>query len=61
MASWRLLAGSSPSTLQPLSTVAKGGFETALALPGSFGAGYVEVQALDAAGNVMGASAPASA
>ena len=62
VASWRVLAGTSPASLQPLSSsTAKNGFETKIALPSSFSSPYVAVQALDAAGAVMGASAAAHA
>ncbi len=55
LASWRLLAGDSPSTLAPVTTVPRGGFETAIAT--SVKARYVAVQALGAEGNMLGASA----
>jgi hypothetical protein len=57
VASWRVLAGSSSMSLTPLESVAKTGFETAIALPGGSSRRYVTVQALSAAGTVMGASA----
>jgi Arylsulfotransferase (ASST) len=53
-ASWRLLIGSSPQALSPAVTTPKSGFETTLHAPGP--APYVEVQALDPSGNVLGAS-----
>jgi hypothetical protein len=58
VASWRVLAGSSPSTLAPLAAAPKTGFETALAIsaPAS-GSYYVAVQALNSAGAVIGVSA----
>jgi hypothetical protein len=58
VASWRVLAGSSPSTLAPLAAAPKTGFETALAIsaPAS-GPYYVAVQALNSAGAVIGVSA----
>jgi hypothetical protein len=58
VASWRVLAGSSPRTLAPLAAAPKTGFETALAIaaPAS-GPYYVAVQALDGAGAVIGVSA----
>jgi Arylsulfotransferase (ASST) len=62
VASWRVLAGSSPTSLAPLgASTPKNGFETAISLSGGFSASYVAVQALDASGAVMGASAAASA
>jgi EmrB/QacA subfamily drug resistance transporter len=56
VASWQLLAGESPSSLTALATVPKSGFETTATLTTS--APYVESRALDANGNVLGASAP---
>jgi hypothetical protein len=57
LAAWRLLAGSSPSSLAPVREAPRGGFETSVHLgqlaPGS----YVQAQALDAAGAVIGVSA----
>ena len=54
VSSWRVLAGATPSTLTPVATVPVAGFETAVALGG---AGPVfAVQALDAAGAVIGTS-----
>jgi hypothetical protein len=57
VASWRLLAGALPTSLTPLSNEPKRGFETAIALPASATAGYVEVQALNSSGAVIGSSA----
>lgn len=54
VASWRVLAGSSPGALPPVATVSRSGFETAAGVPTS--APYVAVQAIDAAGSVIGAS-----
>jgi len=53
---WRVLSGSSPTTLTPLTTVAKQGFETAIAVHTNDP--YVAVQALDATGGVLATSAP---
>ncbi|HEX4009541.1 MAG TPA: arylsulfotransferase family protein [Solirubrobacteraceae bacterium] len=53
-ARWRVLAGPSASSLRPAATVAKSGFETAIPLPAA--AADVEVQALDAHGNVLATS-----
>lgn len=50
---WQVLAGRSPSRLQPVATVPYAGFETALPRQT---ARYVAVQALDAAGAVLGTS-----
>jgi len=54
VASWRVLAGSSPSALVAVATVPKAGFETSI--PVSTGAPYVAVQALDGSGTVLGTS-----
>jgi Arylsulfotransferase (ASST) len=59
VASWRLLAGSSAASLAPVRTVARAGFETAITA--STAGPYVAVQALDAAGAVLGVSATARA
>jgi hypothetical protein len=53
---WRLLAGASPTTLTPVASAPRRGFETALTTPGA--APYVAVQALDAAGDLLGTSPP---
>src|SRR6202035_1081182 len=50
--SWRVLAGSSAKSLTAVATAARDGFETSIATPAS--APYVQVQALDASGNVLG-------
>jgi hypothetical protein len=54
VASWRVLAGPSPSALAPAATAAKAAFQTTIAVPGA--GPYVAVQALSAAGSVMGTS-----
>ncbi len=56
LASWRVLAGSSPSNLAPVASAARSGFETAVAVPTPAAGAYVAVQALDATGAVIGAS-----
>jgi hypothetical protein len=56
-ASWNVLAGSSASTMKPAASAPKAGFETAIALPAGASATYVAVQALNAAGAVIGTSA----
>jgi len=56
VASWRLLAGSAPSSLSPVASAARAGFETAIAIPSLAAGAYVQVQALDASGAVIGAS-----
>jgi hypothetical protein len=55
VASWRVLAGPSPSRLAPVASAAKASFETAIAIPGN--EAYVTVQALNAAGATIGTSA----
>ena len=59
VASWRLLAGPSAARLTPVSTVARGGFETALSLTGT--GPWFEAQALARGGEVLGSSAPVRA
>ena len=55
VASWRVLAGSDASNMQPVASAQKTGFETSIAVTS---AGPLhEVQALDAAGSVLGSSA----
>jgi hypothetical protein len=51
---WRILGGATPATLSPLVTAARTGFETAIPLQST--AGYFAVQALNAAGQVLGTS-----
>jgi hypothetical protein len=55
--SWRVLAGASSSSLAPVASAAKDGFETAISLPRSVPGPYVAVQALNSAGAVIGSSA----
>jgi Arylsulfotransferase (ASST) len=54
VASWRVLAGASGAGLAAAGEAPKGGFETSISTPGK--PAYVAVQALDAAGNVLGTS-----
>jgi Arylsulfotransferase (ASST) len=54
VSSWRLLGGSSATTLAPVSSTAKTGFQTTLSVPAS--SAYVAVQALDSSGGVLGTS-----
>ncbi len=56
LAAWRVLAGPSPGALAPLASKPRDGFETALAVPGASAGSYVQLQALDAGGAVIGAS-----
>jgi Arylsulfotransferase (ASST) len=55
VASWQVLAGASPSALAPAASAARSGFQTTIATPAA--GPYVAVQALNAAGTVVGASA----
>jgi Arylsulfotransferase (ASST) len=52
--SWRVLAGSSPTQLQPVAQAPKNGFETAIGTPSP--EPYVAAQALNGAGVVLGTS-----
>lgn len=54
VASWRVLAGASANALAAVAAAPRGGFETAISVPGA--QGYVAVQALDASGAVLGSS-----
>ncbi|HLM86389.1 MAG TPA: arylsulfotransferase family protein [Solirubrobacteraceae bacterium] len=56
VASWRVLAGPSPSALEPGGAAARTGFETALRVPGARAGSYMAVQALNIAGAVIGTS-----
>ena len=59
VASWRVLAGSSPTSLAPVTSAPKGGFQTTVA---ALTAGpYVAVEALDGSGAVIGTSATVKA
>ncbi len=55
VASWRVLAGPSASTLTAAGAGARTGFQTTIAVPGA--GPYVAVQALNASGAVIGTSA----
>ena len=57
VASWRVLAGPSASALAPAGQSPRDGFETAIAVAAAAPGGYVQVQALDASGAVIGVSA----
>jgi hypothetical protein len=56
VASWRVLAGRSRAGMTPVASAPRGGFETAIPMPAAVVGPYVEAQALDAAGNVIGVS-----
>jgi len=57
IASWRVLTGASPASLQPVSSAAITGFETAIPLAPAVARPYAAVQALNSAGAVIGVSA----
>jgi hypothetical protein len=57
VAAWRVLAGPSPAALSVVATVPRTGFESSTHTSGA--GPYVQVQALDAAGAVIGTSAVA--
>jgi len=56
VASWQVLAGSSPGVLAPVGSAAKAGFETAIPLVGAATGRYFAVQALAGSGSVLGTS-----
>lgn len=58
MAAWVLLAGPSPLSLEPVTTVPSAGFETAIT---AHAAAYVKVEALNAAGTPLTESKPIAA
>jgi outer membrane protein assembly factor BamB len=57
VASWHLLAGSSPATLATVAVAPKTGFETAIPLPAGAGGPDIEVQAFGAQGELLATSA----
>jgi Arylsulfotransferase (ASST) len=57
---WRVLAGASAASLQPVAQVPRSGFETAIAIPAASAGPDFAVQALGAAGQVLGTSATAA-
>jgi Arylsulfotransferase (ASST) len=57
VASWRVLAGERPQTLEPRATIPASDFESSTMLPKKYA--YVAVQALDSAGHVLDSSPPA--
>jgi hypothetical protein len=57
VAGWRVFAGPSASSLAPVAQVARSGFETPISVPPQTPGTYVTVQALDAAGAVLGTAA----
>jgi hypothetical protein len=63
VAAWRVLSGAGAAALAPVAQVTRAGFETPIALPPGTAGPYLQVQALDATGNVIRsstASAPAA-
>ncbi len=54
VASWRVLAGKSPTTLEAQTEIPVSGFESSTTVPKKYA--YAAVQALDSAGRVLGAS-----
>lgn len=61
VAAWRVLAGSSVTSLAPVAQAPRSGFETAIPLPAGAGGPYFAVQALDGDGGVLGSAAARSA
>jgi hypothetical protein len=60
VSAWRVLAGASASSLGTVAQVPRSGFETAIPVPAGTVGPYVAVQALGAAGQVLGTSAAAA-
>ena len=58
VASWSVLAGATATSLRPVAGATRTGFETAIALPAGTTGRLVSVQALDAAGAVIGTATP---
>jgi hypothetical protein len=58
---WRVLSGAGAGGLRAVAQVARSGFETAIALPPGARGPYMTVQALDAAGQVIGTAPTAKA
>ena len=54
VASWRVLTGSDADDATQVATVARSGFETAIPVPNA--GTYVDVQALDSSGEVLGSA-----
>jgi hypothetical protein len=57
--SWEVLAGSDPDQLEPLGSVPRNGFETALSARTT--EPYVAVRAQDSSGQILGTSEPVKA
>jgi Arylsulfotransferase (ASST) len=60
VAAWRALSGPSPSSLTTVAQVPHSGFETVIPIPTGTLGPYLAVQALDAAGQVLGTSVAAA-
>jgi hypothetical protein len=60
VSAWRVLTGASTASLTVVAQVPRTGFETAIPLPAGTSGPYVAVQALGAAGEVLGSSAATS-
>jgi hypothetical protein len=58
-ASWRVLAGSSPTALAPIALAPRSGFETAIPIAPPPAGFYISVQALDRDGAVLAGAPPA--
>ncbi len=56
VASWRVLANAGASSLSVVAQAPRSGFETAISIPAGTAGPYLAVQALDAAGDVLGTS-----
>lgn len=56
VSSWRVLAGPSAASLTAIAQVSRTGFETAIPIPAGTSGPYLAVQALGAAGQVLGTS-----
>jgi hypothetical protein len=54
VASWRVLAGSSPASLQARATMPDSGFESSIVIPDAYA--YVSVQALNVSGGLLSSS-----
>ncbi len=60
VAGWRVLSGPTATSLTPIAKVERSGFETAIPVPTGAVGSYVTVQALNAAGAVIGTSQTSS-
>jgi hypothetical protein len=60
VASWAVLAGTSPTALTLIAQAPRSGFETAISLPAITVGPFVAVEAIDAGGRVLGVSAASS-